>query len=280
MEQIYFFINNLFINGVWNGLLSILLGIIVLKYVNKLLNSYIDKKADCKKPLLIRLKHILLFTSLAIIIALQFKATQNLTKILLTSSGIIAVIIGLLSQEAASNIINGMMIMFYHPYQINDFISVPNENIKGKVIDIALRHTIIETLEKTQLIVPNTIMNKAIIENITDTTGVKVNHLVINISYRSDINKAMSIIEKLALKHPLFIDSRTQDDIKNNKPAINIYCLDLLDSSIQLRADITTKDNVDGFQLLSDLRIEVLSTFKENNIEIPFPQVVVHEPKK
>ena len=82
------------------------------------------------------------------------------------SGGIVAVVIGLASQEAAGNLINGAMIMAYKPYKIGDFIVVTGHNVRGTVIDISLRHSVIETLEKTQMIVPNDIMNKAIIENI------------------------------------------------------------------------------------------------------------------
>ncbi|MFQ7173551.1 MAG: mechanosensitive ion channel domain-containing protein [Thomasclavelia ramosa] len=40
-------------------------------------------------------------------------------------------------------------------------------NVIGTVIDISMRHSVIETLERTQVIIPNTIMNKAIIENVS-----------------------------------------------------------------------------------------------------------------
>ena len=58
---------------------------------------------------------------------------------------------------------------------------------------------VIETLEKTQMIVPNDIMNKAIIENISQIEHVKANYLYIDISYESDIDQAIKVIQDLVV---------------------------------------------------------------------------------
>ncbi|MEI3293824.1 MAG: mechanosensitive ion channel domain-containing protein [Thomasclavelia ramosa] len=44
--------------------------------------------------------------------------------------------------------INGFMIMTYKPYKIGDFVNVREYNVIGTVIDISMRHSVIETLEK------------------------------------------------------------------------------------------------------------------------------------
>ena len=111
-----------------------------------------------------RIKKIVLVTIVLAIIMSEITAMQSIIKALLASGGILAVVVGLASQEAASNMINGFMIMTYKPYKIGDFVNVREYNVIGTVIDISMRHSVIETLERTQVIIPNTIMNKAIIE--------------------------------------------------------------------------------------------------------------------
>ena len=164
MEKIFEQIDNLFVNGVINGIISIVIAGIVLIAINKLLNKFIKKKWPDNYVLQKRIKKIILITIFLAIICSEVKFLKSFATALLASGGIVAVVIGLASQEAAGNLINGAMIMAYKPYKIGDFIVVTGHNVRGTVIDISLRHSVIETLEKTQMIVPNDIMNKAIIE--------------------------------------------------------------------------------------------------------------------
>ena len=242
---------------------------IVLIAINKLLNKFIKKKWPDNYVLQKRIKKIILITIFLAIICSEVKFLKSFATALLASGGIVAVVIGLASQEAAGNLINGAMIMAYKPYKIGDFIVVTGHNVRGTVIDISLRHSVIETLEKTQMIVPNDIMNKAIIENISQIEHVKANYLYIDISYESDIDQAIKVIQDLVVKHPLFIDGR-----KDKKdPLVPVIVSDLKDSSIQLRATITSEDNVQGFQMLADIRKDLVTEFKKEGIEIPYPHM-------
>ena len=112
-------------------------------------------------------------------------------------------------------------------------------------------------------------VNKAIIENISQIEHVKANYLYIDISYESDIDQAIKVIQDLVVKHPLFIDGR-----KDKKdPLVPVIVSDLKDSSIQLRATITSEDNVQGFQMLADIRKDLVTEFKKEGIEIPYPHM-------
>ena len=112
-------------------------------------------------------------------------------------------------------------------------------------------------------------VNKAIIENISQIEHVKANYLYIDISYESDIDQAIKVIQDLVVKHPLFIDGR-----KDKKDSlVPVIVSDLKDSSIQLRATITSEDNVQGFQMLADIRKDLVTEFKKEGIEIPYPHM-------
>lgn len=269
MENIYNQINSLFTNGAMSGVISIIIAGFILLIINKLINKFINNRWPENNITQKRVKKIILVCIFLSIMCNEIKFLKTFATALLASGGIVAVVVGLASQEAASNLINGAMILAYKPYKIGDFIVVQNHNVKGKVIDISLRHSIIETLEKTQVIVPNDIMNKAIIENITQVETVKANYLYIDISYESDIDKAIKIIQEVAQSHPLFVDGRkNKDDI-----AVPVIVSDLKDSGISLRATITSEDHAQGFQLLADIRKELVNRFKEDDIEIPYPHL-------
>lgn len=280
MENIYKQIDKLFVNGLIGSGISIILLIIFVLIINKIINKLMHKKIDDPLKLVfpMRIKKMIIITIIIAAIMSELTATQTIIKALLASGGILAVIIGLASQEAASNIINGFMIMTYKPYKIGDFVNVQEYNVRGTVIDISIRQSVIETIERTQIIIPNTIMNKAIIENISNVQNQKANHLVIEISYESDIDKAISIIQEEGGKHPLCLDGRSEEQKQENVPMIDVYCTAFNESGIQLRATVLSKDNATGFKLLSDLRLKIKERFDNEGIVIPYPhRVIINE---
>lgn len=283
MEKIYNQIDNLFVNGLINSTISIVIAFVVILITNKLINKLLKKKF--KDPIKLvfpmRVKKIILVTLVLAVVMGEIKSMQSIIKTLLASGGILAVVIGLASQEAASNLINGLMIITYKPYKIGDFVSVHEYNVKGTVIDIAMRHSVIETLERTQVIIPNTIMNKAIIENISNVQTQKANYLFVEVSYECDLHHATTLIQEEASKHPLCLDGRSELEIQENKPIVSVHCTAFNDSGIQLRATVLSKDNGTGFQLLSDLRLKIKERFDEEGIEIPYPhRVIINETKE
>lgn len=275
MSDILLKIDGLFKDGFINSVVSVAIVLIFLLFINAFLNKIIKTKWEKQYPLLRRIKRTILYTIAIVSVLAQFKGLNSILSGLLASGGVLAVILGLASQEVASDILSGIMIVLYKPYKIGDFIFVSEHNVKGTVLDISVRHTIIETNEKTQITVPNTVMNKAIVENISNVSSQKNNYLFVDVAYDCDIDKAIAIIQKEGMKHPFFVDARSKEDIKNNVPAIKVHCIDFKESAIGLRASIYSKDNASGFQMLSDLRMSILKRFEEENIEIPFPYRVV-----
>jgi len=87
---------------------------------------------------------------------------------LLAGSGILAVVIGLASQQALGNIISGLILLVFRPFQVGDTIRYPAENATGVVEQIGVRHTVVRTGENKVLLIPNSLMNSNVVENITE----------------------------------------------------------------------------------------------------------------
>lgn len=271
LEILYNQIDKLFVNGVISGMISIITMAIIVLIANKFANKFIKKKWPENNIIQRKIKRVILVGLFLAVVFSEVKYLRSFVGALLASGGIVAVVIGLASQQAASNLINGAMILAYKPYKVGDYIVLKSKNVSGTVIDISLRHSIIETIEKTQMIVPNEVMNQEIIENITQIENVKANYLYIDISYESDVDKAMSLMQQAAIRHPLFVDGRTD----MTKEAVPVIVYALKDSGISLRATITSENHAQGFQMLSDIRKELLTEFKNNGIEIPYPHVQI-----
>ena len=177
--------------------------LIAARIVNHIFARMIQKhyRRDNLKFVL-RLKTIAVYIIALYAVLDLFQPFQTLLKTLLASGGVIAVVIGLAAQEAAGNFINGLMIVMFKPFKIGDLIKINNGELIGTVEDISLRHTVIKTFENTKIIVPNSVIDKAVLENVTAVNNHKGNFLELEISYESDLEKAMQIISEEVKKHP------------------------------------------------------------------------------
>ncbi len=240
--------------------------------ISRICKRLIEKHTKVNTKFILRIKSILVYTIAGYACLSLFTPFHAIITPILASGGILAVIFGLAAQEAMGNFVNGIMITMFKPFKIGDLIKINNGELIGTVYDISLRHTIIETYENTKIVIPNSEMNKAILENVSSVESYKVNFLYIGISYESDLKKAMKIIEEEVIAHPHFLDIRSKEDIANHKkPSVTIRLIDFADSSMQLRATVYSKNNAEGFAMLSDLRISIKQRFDKEEIEIPYP---------
>lgn len=189
---------------------------------------------------------------------------------LFAGAGVAAAIILLASQQAFSNIINGIFIIIFKPFRVGDTIKVGTLRI-GKIEDITLRHTVIRDFENRRIIIPNTVIGSETLVNSSIKEELICNFVEFGISYDSDVNKAIKIIREEAIKHPNYIDNRTREEKKKDIHPVLVKVIGFGDSSVNLRAFIWTKDHSSGFILKCDLFKSVKERFDKEGVEIPFP---------
>ena len=243
-----------------------------LKY---LLGKYIDvqtKSLDNDATSYNFLKHAISFfivIAATIIIFYTIPSLREIGLTLLASAGLIAAILGLAAQQAFANIISGIFIVVFKPFRVGDLVEISAQ--RGVVEDITLRHTVIRNVENRRLIIPNSVVSNETIIN-SHIKDVKIcNLLEIGISYDSNIDKAISIIQDQAIKHPNCLDERNEEQRANNEPIVIVRVLGYGESAINLRAYIWSSDSLSGFIMRCDLYKSIKEEFDSKNIEIPFP---------
>lgn len=73
------------------------------------------------------------------------------------------------------------------------------------------------------------------------------------------------------IRHPAYVDPRSEDDLRNHVEPVIIRLTSFNDSSLTLRATVYSRDNSEGFAMLSDLRIAIKKRFDKEGIEFPYP---------
>lgn len=248
----------------------ILICILVLVF-NKL-NKYIFRSI-LKRKNKIHLKFLRSIISVAIYIIgiynifSKFQVTKNFTGSIMTSSSIIVAVAIFAAQESLNDILSGVMLSWSRPFEIGERIQIIGLNITGIVEDITVRHTVIRTFNHSRIIVPNSVLNKQVIEDNSNTDSRVGNFLDVTISYESDLNKAITILEELVSSHELVL-------ITEETP-VKVVVRDLTDNGIKLRVQIWTAEVGGNFKACSDLRKTLLEIFKKNNIVIPYKQIKI-----
>ena len=201
---------------------------------------------------------------------------SHLSTTLLAGSGIVALAVSLSAQESLGNIVSGLFISLFHPFNVGDRIKLISTDVVGYVESITLRHTIIKTLTNNRITVPNSIMNKEIIENSNLIETIASYYIDVSISYESDIDRARDIMADVIGSHPLYMDVRK--DMREEKVPVLVRAFE--SSGIALRARVWTKTVDENFSACSDIRIELLKRFKEEGIEIPYTKIVIVDKPK
>lgn len=95
----------------------------------------------------------------------------------------------------------------------------------------------------------------------------------VTVAYECDIHKAIKIIADTISNHPMYIDHRTQEQIKNNEEKVRVFVREFGDNGIQLRTSMWTKTVNDNFIACSDCRLQIKEKFDAAGIEIPYNKV-------
>lgn len=202
----------------------------------------------------------------------QFDVTKDISKVLLQSGTLLVAIATFAAQQALSNVISGFSLSVSKPYNINDKIKVVqggNVIAEGIVDDITIRHTIIRQYNGESCIVPNSIMDTAVVTNTNFIENVG-NFLEVEISYDADIKKAILIIKKVCAKNELTL----------NDESTGVYLKGYTQNGVVLKTTVWTKNLDDSFQACSDIRIGLIQAFKNSGIKIPYQTITVYSGDK
>lgn len=240
----------------------------VTKFINKLFNN-----SKVKETLHIKfLKNltIAVIWVIGILTALyRFTNLQHMVSTLLAGSGILAIILGLAAQESFANFFSGIFICLFKPFNIGDRIKVNGDDTTvGTVVDITLRHTVIRTYTNIEVIIPNSVIGDAKIENSTSSVGASY-PIEVTIAYE-DSNKrrrALEIMEEVVKSHPKFYEPY--------ESSTHALCIGYGDSGIKLKILMWTEEFNDNAQACSDCRLEILDKFDAEGIEVPYNKIQI-----
>lgn len=184
----------------------------------------------------------------------------------LAGLGIIGIFIGFGAQDLMKDFIAGFFIIFEKHFDVGDIVEI--NGFKGEVIDIGLKTTKVMNWKKDVKLFNNSSVQNAVNYSFTESMAI----VDVGIAYKEDIEEVIKIINeqlpKIRDKNPEIIED------PNCVGVINFSS-----SSIDLRVIAkTVTEKQYGVERI--LRKEIKRVFDENDIEIPFSQIVLHHTRE
>lgn len=246
MEK-YLTLNNLFIIAFFT-----LLYIVASKGMDRLLR----KHNNLTNTFLANALKVVIVVVGVITFLSQYDSFKDVLKSLLTNSAILVAVVGFTLQNSIKNIIAGTLLLSADTFKVGDRIRIPKEDISGEIEELTLRHAKIKLATSERAIVPNYLLNDAVVINNNLHNQETCYPLIIPVPLSSNIQRAKEVVEQIIDAHPDILKNRDSSVILTN------YQL----TSIEIHAMIWTRSIEDSFRVLSELRLEIAEKLKKEGI--------------
>lgn len=173
--------------------------------------------------------------------------------------------IGLGFQDIAKNFASGIVLLFERPIQVGDFVEVGK--YQGSVERIGARSTVIRTLDRVSIIVPNSRFLEGELINWDHYNPVSGLRLPVGVAYGSDIEAVKkALLDSAAAVYPEVL----------KVPPPQVLFLGFGNNSLDFELRIWIAQPNKQVLIKSELYFKIEALFRERKIEIPFPQRDLH----
>ncbi|KPM49536.1 mechanosensitive ion channel family protein [Jiulongibacter sediminis] len=237
---------------------------ILLFSIKSILNRLVTRKAldeRNKESFWLLIKYFIW----VIAIVLSLEAVGFEITLLLAGSAALLVGLGLGLQQIFSDIVSGVFLLVEGTVKIGDIMEV--DGIVGRVTEINLRTSEILTRDGIVIIVPN---HKFITENVVNWSHnafLTRFDIKVGVAYGSDPEQVKRILTECAEEHP---------DVNTTAHAPIVRLTNFGDSSLDFQLLFWSSNGFLIENTKSELRFMVVKKFRDENVEIPFPQRDLH----
>jgi len=186
---------------------------------------------------------------------------------ILAAAGIVGLAFGFGGQYLIRDVISGLFIILENQYRIGDVVSF--DNASGTVTEITLRKTTLRDLDGTIHHIPHGEIKK--VSNATKDFS-RIN-LDLGISYNAELEHVIKVVNQIG--NTLAEDDYFKDLIIQAPQFLRVQAF--ADSAIVIKILGETQPSKQ-WEVAGELRKRIKITFDKEGIEIPFPQMVVHQP--
>ncbi len=245
------------------SILAIILTLKIARYLGKLVNRALANRG-VDAGIRHSLEKFVRYTIISVSIVFALDNLGISLNSLAAIGAVLMVGIGFGLQNVTQNFVSGIIILIERPIKVGDIVRVGA--VRGRVLDIRVRSTVIQTRDEVTIIVPN---SKLVSEEVINDSysGRRIRqHVHVGVSYSSDIDKVKALLCAAASRHNKVLP----------EPPPRAIFEDFGDSSLNFDLRFWCADLWEMDLVASDIRSEILNDLRVAGIEIPFPQRDLH----
>jgi len=252
------------LNTVIRVILTLAIGIPLIIFVRKLVQKLVrNRLSPQSEQLVVRIVYYSLALILVVMVLNEFGFKVSA---LLGAAGIIGIAVGFAAQTSISNIISGIFLISEKPFVIGDVIEVGS--IIGEIQSIDLLSLKLKTADNKFVRVPNETVIKTEVTNLTRFPARRVD-IKITVSYKENLKKVQELLIKIAEEEPKAL----------KEPQAIVRVDSFGDSGIDFIFGVWGKTS-ELFSLKTEIMMRIKETFEAENIEIPYPHIVLYADEK
>jgi len=184
----------------------------------------------------------------------------------LASAGIVGIAVGFAAKDTLANLFGGLFVIMDAPYRIGDFINLDSGE-RGRVIKIGLRSTRLLTRDDVEITLPNAHIANAKVINESGGPYEKTRvAITVGVAYGSDIDRVREVLLEAALSVECVV----------HDPAPRVRFVEMGDSALIFRVQGWIDEPAQRGICIDGLNTAIYKALGQADIEIPFPQRVVH----
>jgi small conductance mechanosensitive channel len=237
------------------AVLIFIAGLIVARWLGNALRRWLERQQmePPVRTLLVRVTRLLVMIFTGVMVLDKFGVP---VATLVAGIGVAGVGLGLALQGVLSNLVAGLTIIFTKPFRVGEYVEIAS--VHGQVTNIELFSTVLRHNDLSTVVIPN----KKIVGEILHNYGtIRQLNLSVGVAYGSDLNTVLSILREIVSTNPRVL--------KSPAPALGITSLS--DSAISIAVKPWT--NVPDYGAAqAEIYQAIIDRFREQQIEIPFPQ--------
>ncbi len=236
----------------------LVVGYIIIRVIVKVVEHFFDK-VDFERSAETFIENIIKVSLWIVLLIVTLANLGVNVSGLIAGLGIMGFIVGFALKDTLGNLASGVFILFHKPFRVGDWIKI--EGVVGGVERVGIAACVLKSPDNVKITIPNSKIWGGVIQNYSGNPTRKLFNLEIGISYSSNIDKAIRIINDVLKK-----DERV---LKDPEPQIVVKSLG--DSSVNIAVRPSVKKE-DFWAVYFDLVKKIKEEFDKNGIEIPFPQ--------
>lgn len=184
---------------------------------------------------------------------------------LLTAVGISSIVLGLALQNTLDNVMAGIAVLFEQPFQVGDWVTVGATT--GEVLEMNWRSVRVRTRSRDLVVVPNSVIGKETLVNLSRPTRVHAESHTLGFSYDDPPNEVKRVLLEVA---------RSTAGVLPEPPPV-VRTVDYAAYAIQYQVKFFVEDYARSMEINDEFMTRVWYAARRNGLEIPFPTQTSYE---